>query len=73
MQPITPNIIETTNLESLKKLVLFLLEKVEQLSVENAELKRENAELKARLNQNSQNSSRPLRSRRFVIGAPFKE
>lgn len=59
MQPITPNIIETTNLESLKKLVLFLLEKVEQLSVENAELKRENAELKARLNQNSQNSSRP--------------
>jgi transposase len=59
LQPIAPNIIETTNLDSFKESVLSLLEKVELLSSENAALKRDNAELKARLNQNSQNSSRP--------------
>jgi transposase len=58
-----PDIIETPNLESFKESVLFLLEKAELLSAENAglkreniELKRENVELRARLNQNS---SRP--------------
>jgi transposase len=73
MQGVDNNLIEAANPEYLKQLVLFLLEKVEQLSVEvsglkienaelkveNAELKIENAELKVRLNQNSQNSSRP--------------
>ena len=66
MQNIVPDNIETANIEQLKQLVLFLLDKVEQLSNENAalkianeELKIANEELQARLNQNSQNSSRP--------------
>jgi len=41
-----------------KQLVLFLLDKVEQLSAAYAALQQENAELKSRLNQNSSNSSR---------------
>jgi transposase len=54
--------IETANTETLKQLVLFLLEKVEQQSIELQQLtalQQENAELRSRLNQNSQNSSRP--------------
>jgi transposase len=52
LQNVDPNSISTSNPEFLKQLVLFLLDKVEQLSSENAALK-------SRLNQNSQNSSRP--------------
>jgi len=59
LQNFDPKIIATASVDYLRQLVLLLIEKVEQLSVENAELKVENAELKARLNQNSHNSSRP--------------
>jgi transposase len=52
LQKLDSHIIETADSDYLKEIVFFLLEKVEQLSVENAELQR-------RLNQNSQNSSRP--------------
>ena len=52
LEKIDPNIIDTSEPEFLKELVLSLFDRIEQLSAENAELK-------ARLNQNSQNSSRP--------------
>jgi transposase len=59
LEDFDPHIIAAASPEFLKQLVLSLLEKLECLSNEILELKRENAELKARLNQNSQNSSRP--------------
>jgi transposase len=47
------------NIEELKQLIYRLLEEIETLKQENALLKQENSELKARLNQNSSNSSKP--------------
>ena len=58
LQKFSPNILDSASPE-LKQFVLYLLETVEQLSKEIAILKDENIELKARLNQNSSNSSRP--------------
>jgi len=52
LQNFAPKLIATADVTELRQFVLYLLAKVEQLSVENAELK-------ARLNQNSSNSSRP--------------
>ena len=43
----------------LKDLVLSLLGRIEDLERENVSLKSENAELKSRLNQNSNNSHKP--------------
>jgi len=58
-------ILETASPE-IKQLVLFLLDKIEQLTImhEQAqqrilELEQENAKLRSQLNQNSKNSSRP--------------
>lgn len=53
------------DIESLQKLVLELLDRVEQLETENAELKAENAELKRQLGMNSQNSHKPPSSDKF--------
>ena len=44
------------DIESLQKLVVQLLERVERLEAENAELRAENRELKRQLGMNSQNS-----------------
>jgi transposase len=88
LQDFDIHILDTLSPE-LKALILFLLEKVEPLSIEvselkienaelkieNAELKIENAELKSRLNQNSSNSSRPPSSDSYrkIIKNGYKE
>ena len=53
------------DIEGLQKLVLQLLERVEQLEAENTELKAENKELKRQLEMNSQNSHKPPSSDTF--------
>jgi transposase len=49
----------SNDIEVLGRLVTSLLTKVEELTAENTALRAENAELRQRLNQNSQNSSLP--------------
>ena len=53
------------DIESLQKLVVQLLERVDRLETENAELRAENAELKRQLRMNSQNSHKPPSSDGF--------
>ena len=55
----------SNDIEVLKLLVNTLLQKVEALTAENTALRGENAELRQRLNQNSQNSSLPPSSDKF--------
>lgn len=49
----------TNDISLLKDLVLTLLTRIDDLEAENASLKSDNADLRLRLNQNSQNSHKP--------------
>ena len=55
----------SNDIEVLKLLVNTLLQKAEALTAENMALRLENAELRQRLNQNSQNSRLPPSSDKF--------
>jgi len=48
-----------TTLQEANDLIAFLLVEIKRLADENAQLRRENAELRARLDMNSSNSSKP--------------
>ena len=47
------------DMEGLQRLVIQLLERVEKLETENAQLKAENEELRQKLNLKSHNSGKP--------------
>ncbi len=57
----------------LKDIVVQLLARIERLETENTSLKAENAELRQRLNQNSQNSHKPPSSDELSKKSAFKQ